>query len=777
MRIDTYALTGQWYLDGAGQVSGAGRVHLNLGSVWSQTGGSGISVAIVDDGVDHLHAGLSEATAKLFAQAEARTGVDGDPVGFGNGHGTAVAGIIAGSAATGGPVGIAPGVDLASLRIFGDGGLSIRQAMGHLAGYDIANNSWSYAVGFFQASAFGHISYWSGIRANVEEALNNGREGLGTIIVKSAGNGRLDGRSSTDDLIANMDGVITVGATDHAGKVAYYSTPGSNILVSAPSSGAGRSVTTLDVTGVAGYASGDIHDGFGGTSAAAPMVTGVVALMLAANARLTQADVADILALSARPTGALPGAAPTGYEQHTSQINGAANWNGGGLHFSNDYGFGLVDAHQAVRIAETWGIGRTAQPQTQLDAGFTNWALDASGTVARATVTVADGLVLSTAVLGLTLAAGVDALRDVYLVSADGSRSLVHRTDMAIETNGSGFAWEFLTQLPRGEEAGGTWTVELQFARPVSLPALGVTATLELDGRAQGADTVHYFTADHGRFGSGFLSDSSGRTTLNAAAISEASRIDLTGASETWLGGRTLSISAETNVTTVITGDGNDRIVAHDRGAAIWSGRGDDVVQGGAGDDVFIEGLGNDLYQGGLGLDVLLVDSLYDAAVFKIGVADGNRISLQHAGEQDLLTGVERIGFRDGTTLAFDNDGTAGQLYRLYQTAFNRTPDAEGFRSWLDVADSGTSLMDIAEAFTRSAEFNAIYNSLPSTREKVAAFYSNSLGRTPDESGLEAWSTMVASTRTADATLLLGFSESAEKRLLTQSLFEDGFLF
>ncbi|WP_106753968.1 S8 family serine peptidase [Pannonibacter carbonis] len=777
MRIDTYALTGQWYLDGAGQVSGAGRVHLNLGSVWSQTGGAGISVAIVDDGVDHRHVGLREATAKLFAQTEARTGVDGDPVGFGNGHGTAVAGIIAGSAATGGPVGIAPGVDLASLRIFGEGGLSIRQAMGQLADYDIANNSWSYSVGLYQASAFGQISYWSAIRSNVEDALVNGRGGLGTIIVKSAGNGRGEGRFGTDDLIANMDGIISVGATDHAGKVAFYSTPGSNILVSAPSSGGGRSVKTLDVTGAAGYASGDIHDGFGGTSAAAPMVTGVVALMLAANARLTQADVADILALSARPTGALPGAVPTGYEQHTSQINGAANWNGGGLHFSNDYGFGLVDAHQAVRIAETWGIGRTAQPQTQLDAGFTDWALDASGTVARATVTIADGFVLSTAVLGLSMASGMEALRDVYLVSADGSRSLVHRTNKAIDTAGSDFAWEFLTQLPRGEEATGTWTVELQFSRAVTLPALGVSATLELDGRAATQDKVIYFTADNGRFGSGLLADTGSAVTINAAAISEASRIDLTGAGETWLGGRTLAISAPTKVTTVVTGDGNDRIVAHDQGVIIWSGRGDDVVLGGAGNDVFIDGAGNDLYDGGLGLDVLLVDSLYDAAIFKISVAEGNRILMQHADELDQLNSIERIGFKDGTMLAFDNDGTAGQLYRLYQTAFNRTPDAEGFRSWLDVADSGTSLMDIADAFTRSAEFNAIYNSLPSTREKVAAFYSNSLGRTPDENGLEAWSTMVASTRTADATLLLGFSESAEKRLLTQSLFDDGFLF
>ncbi|NBN79158.1 S8 family serine peptidase [Microvirga tunisiensis] len=777
MRIDSYALTGQWYLDGGGQIPGAGRAHLNLGSVWTATGGTGVSLAIVDDGVDRSHAGLLTATRDLFARAEALSGVDGDPVAFANGHGTAVAGIIAGAVLAGSPVGIAPGVQLASLRIFGEGGLSIRQAMDHLSDYDIANNSWSYSVGFFQATPAGHASYWSAIRTQVAEALTEGRDGLGTVIVKSAGNGRLEGRTSTDDLIANMDGVISVAATDHTGMVAYYSTPGSNILVSAPSSGAGRSITTLDVTGLAGYASGNSYDGFGGTSAAAPMVSGIVALMLAANPRLSHQDVADILALSARPTGSQTGAAPVGYESATRQANAADIWNGGGLQVSNDYGFGLVDAHQALRLAETWGIGRVPTERVEVTAAVTGWTAEAGGTVLRGSVTLADAVDLSTAVLGLSLSAGAEALRAVYLVSAEGSRSLVHSGASGLSATGGSLAWEFLTQMPRGEGAAGTWTVELQFATPVALAGIGLSASLELDGRRATPDTVHYYTADHGRFGTGVLADASGRTTINAAAIASDSRIDLTGATDTWLGGRSLAISRDTLVTTVITGDGDDRIVAHDRGVAVWSGRGNDTVTGGAGNDVFVDGAGNDVYQGGLGLDLLLLDRPHDAALVRVEAGPAGSLHLVHAGETDRLDGIERIGFTDGTTLAFDNDGTAGQLYRLYQTAFNRAPDADGYRSWLAAADAGASLAAIADAFTRSAEFNAIYNSLPSTRDKVAAFYSNSLGRSPDPSGLEAWSVMVASARTADAALLLGFSESVEKRLLTQTLFEDGFLF
>ena len=53
-------------------------------------------------------------------------------------------------------------------------------------------------------------------------------------------------------------------------------------------------------------------------------------------------------------------ARPSGSELFQWHFNGADNWNGGGLHFSNDYGFGLVDAHAAVRLAETWTTQKTS---------------------------------------------------------------------------------------------------------------------------------------------------------------------------------------------------------------------------------------------------------------------------------------------------------------------------------------------------------------------------------------------------------------------------------
>ena len=76
-----------------------------------------------------------------------------------------------------------------------------------------------------------------------------------------------------------------------------------------------------------------------GTSYAAPVVTGVIALMLEANPALTWRDVQGILATTASQTN------PTD-----------ASWvtNGAGLTHSGKYGFGLVDAHAAVRAAVAW---------------------------------------------------------------------------------------------------------------------------------------------------------------------------------------------------------------------------------------------------------------------------------------------------------------------------------------------------------------------------------------------------------------------------------------
>src|SRR5262249_4222543 len=109
------------------------------------------------------------------------------------------------------------------------------------------------------------------------------------------------------------------------------------LLVSAP----GQGDWTDNPLGNTG---GDYVD-VAGTSFSAPHVTGVIALMLQANPNLGYRDVMEILAYSSHNSD--PASA-------SWQINAAHDSNGGGLHFSQDSGFGLPDATAAVRLAESW---------------------------------------------------------------------------------------------------------------------------------------------------------------------------------------------------------------------------------------------------------------------------------------------------------------------------------------------------------------------------------------------------------------------------------------
>jgi subtilisin family serine protease len=97
-----------------------------------------------------------------------------------------------------------------------------------------------------------------------------------------------------------------------------------------------RSLTTTDLAGAAGDDRGDYMAAFGGTSAAAPVVSGVVALMLARNPTLTWRDVQHILVRSSRKVDA-----------------GDPGWTAGVFSHSETRP-GVVDAQAAVSLAATW---------------------------------------------------------------------------------------------------------------------------------------------------------------------------------------------------------------------------------------------------------------------------------------------------------------------------------------------------------------------------------------------------------------------------------------
>jgi hypothetical protein len=82
-------------------------------------------------------------------------------------------------------------------------------------------------------------------------------------------------------------------------------------------------------------------------------------------------------------------------------------------------------------------------------------------------------------------------------------------------------------------------------------------------------------------------------------------------------------------------------------------------------------------------------------------------------GKSKTVSVLRRIQFAD-ISVAFDIEHTS-QIYRLYQAAFDRTPDLAGTGYWLDVLDKDVPLETIAEDFVGSAEFRSFTAPIPTT--------------------------------------------------------------
>jgi hypothetical protein len=137
------------------------------------------------------------------------------------------------------------------------------------------------------------------------------------------------------------------------------------------------------------------------------------------------------------------------------------------------------------------------------------------------------------------------------------------------------------------------------------------------------------------------------------------------------------------------------------------------------------------------------------------------------------VSASQRLQFAD-TNIAFDTTGIAGQAYRLYRAAFNRTPDASGLGFWISVMDSGQTLASVSAGFVASTEFKDLVGANPTNRQLVTSLYTNVLGRTPDAGGLDFF-TNVLDTKASDvAGVLAAMSESGENKTGTASLIATG---
>jgi len=243
---------------------------IGLRDAWRLTKGQGVRVAIIDTGIDLQHKDLRGAKLLAGFDVERRSQRIA-PESAQETHGTLVAGLIFARHNGFGINGIAPEAGLIAVRLMSGwtSALVIALQTAAQAGADIINCSWTFPL---MLDPVAHL---------VDELATRGRQGRGVLLVVSAGNRPVE--IARPEQFPAYPILLAATAVNHRG-APYGNAYGSGVFIAAP----GMLKTT-----------GNHHDGFeflGATSAAASVVSGVIALMLAVNPQLSHAQVRKLLA-------------------------------------------------------------------------------------------------------------------------------------------------------------------------------------------------------------------------------------------------------------------------------------------------------------------------------------------------------------------------------------------------------------------------------------------------------------------------------------------------
>ena len=357
-QTDTYYASHQWHLNNTGQFGATPDADVDWPEAWSEALGSpglkNVIITVFDDSVQKDHPDLKANWYRGFDFWDMDT--DPSPGYSFERHGTCVAGVALATMNNGvGVVGAAPTARLIGIMwgyYASDDADAFMYAKNN--GAYVINNSWSY---FYTQPP-------DVVRDAITHVSKFGRGEKGTIVIFSAGNEYTS--ISRANPVATLPEVIAVGASNSDDVRSAYSNTGPELCVVAPSSGSTTgtvSITTTDVTGdpntgIIGYNDGsgtdiygypDLADAnytmnFGGTSSAAPLVSGVIGLMLGVNPNLTLEQVRRTL-------------------EHTAdQIDLGAGAYGPLSGHSDFYGYGRVNAYEAVAAAKQAGAGLTWPP-------------------------------------------------------------------------------------------------------------------------------------------------------------------------------------------------------------------------------------------------------------------------------------------------------------------------------------------------------------------------------------------------------------------------------
>ncbi|KAJ3416635.1 Proprotein convertase subtilisin/kexin type 7 [Chytridiales sp. JEL 0842] len=445
----------QWHLFNDG-VNGVHRGNdINVLPVWRRgINGSGVTVSIIDDGIEYNHPDFihenwssessydfNERTNKPLPQTPEDT------------HGTRCAGEIVSAPNDICGVGVAYGARLAGERLIAESTTDAVEAQAFNYKFhinDIYSSSWGPNDDGASLDGPGYL----GTHA-LQLGVQNGRGGRGSIFVFASGNGGLEGDNCNFDGYANSPYTVAIGAINNAGKMPPYGELCSAHLAVTYSGGNGLGIWTTDrdheCTGV--------HSG---TSAAAPLASGMIALMLSARPELGWRDVQQIIVQTAQMTD------PTDPDWIT---------NGAGRNVSHKYGFGRLNAELLVMKALTHQllpspallISKSSHPNKRIPTTVTS--TDGKNGLEDSLHIGFDDL-KSTGLAYLEHVQVTVRLRHperrhltIILVSPSGTPSTLAVPRFKDDSSEGFDPWTFMTVRSWGEAPMGTWTLKVMDAR------------------------------------------------------------------------------------------------------------------------------------------------------------------------------------------------------------------------------------------------------------------------------------------------------------------------
>nr|XP_004550004.2 proprotein convertase subtilisin/kexin type 5 [Maylandia zebra] len=436
-----------WYIQCSD--SKACQSHMNIAAAWRRGyTGKGVVVSVLDDGIEREHPDLKPnydpfASFDVNGQDQDRSSTSAV-----NNHGTQCAGVVAAAANSSRcTVGVSFHARIGGIRML-DGDVTDiveAQSLSFSSGYiDVYLAGWGPKDDGATLDGPGPLT-----RLVLQDSVQTGRQGRGSIFVWPSGNGGERGDYCSCDGYSNSIYTISISSSTQHGSQPDYLEPCPSTLATAYGGWDREEMVSVTVGPQQSCSTAQ-----SGTSLAASVAAGVIALTLEANPLLTWRDLQHIIVCTSKA-------------HHLS----APDWrvNGAGYKVSHLYGFGLLDAESMVKEAERWKqvpsqhecaeeaaiqLSRLIHPGSVLMSVH-----ETTGCSSKAPQHVA---YVEHVVVRVNISHGRRGDLSITLTSPLGTTSQL-LANRPLDNSTEGFQnWEFMTAHCWGEQAAGEWTLKIQ---------------------------------------------------------------------------------------------------------------------------------------------------------------------------------------------------------------------------------------------------------------------------------------------------------------------------